>query len=134
MVIKNGYEARLAKMAGDENVTIPKPTNAYMKYMDGIDLEGGGGGGSGTGWLVARATRVSDSEDSPFVLDKTARELMDAAPFVVCVKPGEGQSGVYAAGYLGRWGVVEGTYGFELWHDMYMASSLDDYPQSAGEE
>ena len=41
---KNGYEARLAKMAGDENVTIPKPTNAYMKYMD--DIEDGGGGGS----------------------------------------------------------------------------------------
>lgn len=39
---KNGYEARLAKMAGDENVTIPKPTNAYMKYMD--DIEDGGGG------------------------------------------------------------------------------------------
>lgn len=40
---KNGYEARLAKMAGDENVTIPKPTNAYMKYMDDIEDSGGGG-------------------------------------------------------------------------------------------
>ena len=39
---KNGYEARLAKMAGDENVTIPKPTNAYMKYLDDIENEGGG--------------------------------------------------------------------------------------------
>lgn len=66
---KNGYEARLAKMAGDENVTIPKPTNAYMKYMDDIEPGGSSGGGGGGGdMFIVHATRNWDDSQNDFVL------------------------------------------------------------------
>ena len=36
MTIKNGYQARLAKLAGNETVTVPAPRNTYEKLLDEI--------------------------------------------------------------------------------------------------
>lgn len=128
MVIKNGYEARLAKMAGDENVTIPKPTNAYMKYMDDIDVEGGGGGGSGTGWLVVNDTY--DTETDIDTLDKTAEEIWNAYPFVVAVD-NDGQDNY--AYWINRRERSDLGYRFEFRGDSGLtvyAASASDYPTS----
>ena len=131
MVIKNGYEARLAKMAGDENVTIPKPTNAYMKYLDDIETggSGGGGGSGGTEWLKVTITTAGDPEVA--TLDKTAGEIYAAFPFVIGVEAINGKFNTYRLESLrfveGRGCSFSFQYGTESpW--VFYASAAADLP------
>ena len=102
-----------------------------------------GGGSGGSGWLIAnvieetvnsRGTRDVTPIGKVTKLDKTAREILEASPFVLrCVHPGGDTDPAVMYDALTTLVPVEGRYIFAFGYygeagGYFLASTLDDYP------